>query len=472
MSQQRSSLLSFFIYNTDYGNREGYEEEKILLYIPQEDSLDRKVKTVGLCQALSQFVMIFNPSHSCEIMVTQKMKQYFLNPEKNFWIVLTLSIPFVEKMNKDKIICEYLQDEVQDSLGKASLQLAYDMFVLFNGTLTFILNTVGLELLKERLEYFYTRYLQTLNFGQLDILDVYQGITYLPLNKNDFLKVNCFSNLVEATFKSVRHVCLLYDDQLIWTTLNCNNLKILYKYLTSSLLQPSAEDETIKKLSPNTSLKSSPNGFHPNSTNNYNVSNSGRFVTGFVEIASLDSGSPKRAPRVFVDVNGLSCELNLIVYKACNLVFCLIVDLQSLNSELCTKIHKMIGPQLSSLSNVFSEQVSKRSSTPLEQQFTFVYFNSMNLAIKSSIYTHKSLSNVSNVSPDVMQMLIDLHEDFDSLKRDGEIIAKYTSDWWIVGKRSKFREFFVVLNKKNATIVEINEEVSQLISSNFSNIYL
>ena len=474
VTYQRSSLLSFFIYNTDYGNREGYEEEKILLYIPQEESLDKKIKTVGLCQALSQFVMTFNPSHSCECMVTQKTKQYFLNPEKNFWIVLTLSVPYVEKMVKDKKVPEYLPDEVQDSIGKASLQQAYEMFVLFNGLLTFILETYGFKLLKERLEYFYTRYLQTLNFGQLDILDVYQGIVYLPLNKNDFLKVHCFSNLVEATFKTVKHVCLLYNDQLIWTTLNCNNLKVLYKYLTSSLLQPLTEEESIHKYSPNTSLKISPEPFNRSSPNNFSTSNSGRFLTGPVDITTLGSGSfsPKRAPRVFVDVDGQTCELNLVVYKVCNLVFCLIVDLPSLNSEFCTQIHNKVGPQLCNLSSVITEQISKRSSTLLDQQFRFVYFNSMNLAIKSSIHGRRSPSTLTSVSPDIMQMLIDLHEDFDTLKIDGEIIAKNTSDCWIVGKRSKFREFFVILNQKNASIVEINEEVRQLINSSFSNIFL
>ena len=59
------------------------------------------------------------------------------------------------------------------------------------------LKKYGLSALKERFEFFYTRYLQTLNFGQLDLLDVYQGVLYLPLDKSDFLKVQCFSNLIE-----------------------------------------------------------------------------------------------------------------------------------------------------------------------------------------------------------------------------------------------------------------------------------
>ena len=39
----------------------------------------------------------------------------------------------------------------------------------------YILNNHGTAALKERVEFFYTSYLQTLNFGKQDLLDVYQG---------------------------------------------------------------------------------------------------------------------------------------------------------------------------------------------------------------------------------------------------------------------------------------------------------
>ena len=465
-SHARSSLLNFFIYNTDYGDREGTEEEKIMLYVPQEESIDNKIKGIGLCQALVQFAETFSPSHPCECLITQKTKQYFYNPEGNFWLVMTLSIPYNEKTVKDKKVTEYFSDDIQDSIGEAVIRQAYQMFILFNGAFLYILQRYGLPALKERFQFFYTRYLQTLNFGQLDLLDVYQGVLYLPLDKSDFLKVQCFSNLIENTFKSVRHICILHNDHLLWTTLNRNNMKILYKYLTTSLLPASSEADSDVNLksSPNSSSRNSPVGYI-----NATFPNPGKFLTAPIEVINSSNGVPKRSPRVFITVENKICELHLLVYKAYNSIICLMLDLQTLTTDFCSKLHNFVGPQLGNLSSIITEQASKRSIISTDQQYRFVYFNEMNLAIKSSIHAKRSTTLVS-VSPDIMRILVDIHSDLEKSKSGGEIVTKTLADCWIVGKKSGCREFFVILNQKNATLVEINEEVQRLMMTSFNNI--
>jgi len=477
----RSSLINFFIFCTDYGNREGDEEEKIMLFIPQEDNMGKKLKAVGITQALTQFAETFAPSHHCECLVTQKTKSYYINPEGNFWCVMSLSIPYLEKTIKDKKVIEYFTDDIQDVILKETLKQSYEMFVLFNGLFQFILNKFGLDALKERFEFFYTRYLQTLNFGQLDLLDLYQGVHYLPLDKIDFLKVQCFSNLIENTFSSVKHVCILHNDQLLWTSTTKQNMKILYKYLTTSLFPASNEADdtqsnTAAKISPSqVSRSSSMSSQSGGSTYSTNYPNPGRFLTAPPDMVNPSNPIPKRSPRVFLQVDKKTCELNLLVYKAFNLIICLMVDLQSLSSELCGKIHQFIGPQLGSLANTITEQISKRSSSSSDQQYRFLYFNSMNLAIKSSIHSKKS-ANVVSVAPEIMRLLVDIHSDLakrdkrDKRKSGGEIIVKTLADCWVVGKRSGFREFFVILNQKNASLVEINEELKRVITTSFNNI--
>lgn len=457
MTHARSSLLNFFIYNTDYGQHEGSEEEKIMLYIPQEENIDRKNNAVGICQALAQFCETFNPSHCCECLITQKTKQFFCNPENNFWIVMTLSIPYIEKVVKDQKITEYFADDIQPSIGEAVLQQAYDMFVLFNGVFQYIFERYGLQALKERFEFFYTRYLQTLNFGQLDLLDVYQGILYLPLEKSDFLKVQCFSNLIENTFMSIRHLCVMHNEQLLWTTLKCENMKILYKYLTTSLFPAfvQTDSDTI-------------NGIR-NSQSQGTFPNPGRFLTAPMDMVTSSNALPKRSPRVFIDVDDKTVELHLLVYKANNSILCLMVDLQTLNSEFCSRLHNFVGPQLGSLSSIITEQTNKRISLSSDQQYRFVYFNSTNLAIKSSIHA-KRLSAIVSVAPDIMRLLVDIHRDLDKSKDGGEIITKTLADCWVVGRRSGSREFFVILNQKNASLVEISDEVQKLMTSSFNNI--
>ena len=41
---------------------------------------------------------------------------------------------------------------------------------------------------------------------------------------------------------------------------------------------------------------------------------------------------------------------------------------------------------------------------------------------------------------------------------DGETIVKTTSDYWVVGKKSDQREFYVVINQRSANLIDINGE--------------
>lgn len=44
------------------------------------------------------------------------------------------------------------------------------------------------------------------------------------------------------------------------------------------------------------------------------------------------------------------------------------------------------------------------------------------------------------------------------LNEAGEIIIKTISDYWVVGKLSNLREFFVIIQQKSASIIEIDGE--------------
>lgn len=44
------------------------------------------------------------------------------------------------------------------------------------------------------------------------------------------------------------------------------------------------------------------------------------------------------------------------------------------------------------------------------------------------------------------------------MKEAAEIVIKTMSDYWVVGKLSNLREFFVVIQQKNANIIDIEGE--------------
>ena len=450
-----SGLQSFFVYNDSYGTREGTEDEKIMLYIPQEEDIDSQIKKVGLCEALVQFTSTFHPSTSCEFLHTQKSRQVFFNPEGRFFMAMAVNIPYNQRVLKDgKCAVEYFEEEVQDGILHSVLKQAYSMFKLFNGSFSGILEKTGLNALKEKLHFFYSRYLQTLNFSHFDILDIYHGITFLPVDHSMFLRVQSFLNLIETSFPSIIHSCILHNDQLLWTSLELNDMRILFKYLTTSLFPTTADSGSEGKLSSTQS-----------------PTNPGKFLTASYENIEGLNSSAKRAPRLFISTSGELKDYFLIVYKSLNAVICLLVNTHPPPpADFYLKIHSVIGMQLAHLSHKIGEQVSKFQISQSDHQYRFLYFNQMNLAIKTTIHSKKS-SPIISVTNDMMKLIVDIRSDLNRMPGDREMIMKNLSDCWIVGRRSNKKEFFVVLNQKNASLVDINEEVKKLMSTSFNNVF-
>lgn len=50
--------------------------------------LNRKVRNIGLCEALVNFTKTFHPDRLCQAVHTDRKRQVFLEPEPNIWMVL------------------------------------------------------------------------------------------------------------------------------------------------------------------------------------------------------------------------------------------------------------------------------------------------------------------------------------------------------------------------------------------------
>uniref|UniRef100_G3TU30 CCZ1/INTU/HSP4 first Longin domain-containing protein n=1 Tax=Loxodonta africana TaxID=9785 RepID=G3TU30_LOXAF len=245
------ALLSFFIYNPRFGPREGEEENKILFYHPNEVEKNEKIRNVGLCEAIVQFTRTFSPSKPAKSLHTQKNRQFFNEPEENFWMVMVVRNPIIEKQSKDgKPVVEYQEEELLDKVYSSVLQQCYSMYKLFNGTFLKAMEDGGVKLLKERLEKFFHRYLQTLHLQSCDLLDIFGGISFFPLDKMTYLKIQSFINRVEESLNIVKYTAFLYNDQLIWSGLEQDDMRILYKYLTTSLFPRHIEPELAGRDSP------------------------------------------------------------------------------------------------------------------------------------------------------------------------------------------------------------------------------
>ncbi|XP_045240564.2 vacuolar fusion protein CCZ1 homolog B isoform X2 [Macaca fascicularis] len=399
------ALLSFFIYNPRFGPREGEEENKILFYHPNEVEKNEKIRNVGLCEAIVQFTRTFSPSKPAKSLHTQKNRQFFNEPEEHFWMVMVVRNPIIEKQSKDgKPVIEYQEEELLDKVYSSVLQQCYSMYKLFNGTFLKAMEDGGIELLKERLEKFFHRYLQTLHLQSCDLLDIFGGISFFPLDKMTYLKIQSFINRVEESLNIVKYTVFLYNDQLIWSGLEQDDMRILYKYLTTSLFPRHMEPEAMSA------------------------------AVCFMIDASIQP-----------------------------------------TLDFCRRLDSVVGPQLTVLASDICEQfnINKRmSGSEKEPQFKFIYFNHMNLAEKSTVHMRKTPSvSLTSVHPDLMKILGDINSDFTRVDEDEEIIVKAMSDYWVVGKKSDRRELYVILNQKNANLIEVNEEVKKLCATQFNNIF-
>jgi len=60
------------------------------------------------------------------------------------------------------------------------------------------------------------QYLPALRLSQTDILDVFNGIQFQPLDKNTYLRVQCFISQLEGAIPEVLYSVLMYNDSLVW----------------------------------------------------------------------------------------------------------------------------------------------------------------------------------------------------------------------------------------------------------------
>ncbi|KAG8228318.1 hypothetical protein J437_LFUL007036 [Ladona fulva] len=546
------SLINFYVVNTNLSYAEGEEEKKILYFWPPETDLDTQMKNVGLSEAIIKFTETFNPGKPCEALHTQKTRQLYHNPEKGFWIVMTINLPLVTRSASNSYsggtTLVWGEEEVQDRVFLGVLRHAYRTFCLFSGSFTSlvekgrskVLNKGAGDvddhyyLLRSRLDHFFSLYLnQSLRLNHADLLEVFQGVSFLPLDRRSFLRVRCFLSRAEEDV----------DWVLRKSGLNADETQVLYRYLVGSLLPAHLEGTELQGGSiPR-------HGRYPPSSSHY-----GRFVTG---PSNLCDGAPiGKMPLVFVNpqvpkqnasegknnFGVLESEksknkeepFHLLVYRALSATLCLLIsDTYSLTLSDFREIDAALGPGLTSLASQVAEMIggglapaspttpSSAHSSPASSSSPasaspgfgphlpppiihgssgprFLYFNRLNLAVKSSIHLDsRGVGNVA-VTRDVLMMLADINTDlrgypfntYETERNDNhhdkslqkriqpsyksvsaEIMLNTESDVWVVGKLSDQREFYVVLCQKNADLMTVNEEVKRLCDSQFKCIF-
>ena len=160
--------------------------------------------------------------------------------------------------------------------------------------------------------FLFSQYLSTMKLRNSDVLDIFRSVQYLPLNKFQFLRVHNFIQMIEASFKSIRHCIFLYNEQLIWSGINPSDLYSIYEYLTGTLF-PKTWQMELQGGSMTRSFSSSFDG---------TSSHYGQYLIGPDAVAE----HWKKPPKLYIFNEGKCETYYMIVYSALSATLCLFVE--------------------------------------------------------------------------------------------------------------------------------------------------
>nr|XP_002121279.1 vacuolar fusion protein CCZ1 homolog [Ciona intestinalis] len=442
-------LASLVVYNTSYGTKEGEEEKKLLFYHPKTETRDKKVNNVGLFEALVQFTRSFAPNSECETLRTKFHQHVFLHAEENFWLVMKVANRTSKAQHNEFIAYE---DEMVDTVYHEVLKNLYETFRFLHGTFTAIVGNHGVEFLREELDHCFGQLMKT-NLSKCDIMSVYNGVSYLNLDKASYIGFQSFIFTLQDKFKDVESSLLMFNDAVILSGLDETDTKVIVKYLKSKL-----------KL-----CLAYPNRLH--------ISISGistyMLTYGHMVTSLFTSKHTKQTRRAFINFDAPNSmqQVEVILYQYQSITACLFLNKPSIPLvDLAKQLDAFMGPQLKTLTASIVDQ-QKNNYDITEPNLKHVYHNRCSLSVDSTCHVTSHSGEVSCVIPtDVMQVVCDINRTFSRSKcEEHEVINKVHNDHWVASKRTNGRELHVVVNHKNANLSAVTEEIKK-VSCHFNGI--
>lgn len=447
MMDLKTKIHSFFIFNSSFGPKEGDELKRILFYHPTETSPDVQKMQVGLCEAVVKFMFTFSPE-PCEALQTQTKRYIFYQPERGYWMVLVVRIPYTTKALS--AIGETQEYVVAPSVMRDLLPSAYKMFKMFKGCF----KNFSIEEIYTVVEQFFSPYIVSKCFTN-DVSEVIQGISYLPLSSYSFFQVLYFIDLLEVTYPHFKCISFIYNEQLIWNGLAVDDMLTLYQYLVQTLLPRQVEKEI--------------QGGAITAAQRH-----GRFIHPPDGIRSEEDVKKLVKVHLMREDDREAKEYYLVIYRTMSATVCFTIDATvKLELEMFRSLDAFIGSQLSTIASTIGEQCTIHALQTAQLAVTehkFVYFNRLNLAFKTSPPVNK-LQPSTAIKPEVLSIIADIHSDRKSLGSYGEIIIKTPDEYWITGKSSNEREFYVIIQEKNANLKEIADEVKRICDAQMKGIF-
>ena len=296
-------LKRFIVFNNNDGQGEGCEQDK-LLYHWTKDVLSNKIDIaeqiddVCMCDAsiaassrlstgisiakdlndqipnndagISATIGLLDESEaSRSIVITFEPTVVVIievEPERSIWMAVHVS-PEAQKGNNQNQVSITSSESVPTEAIKQVVRNIYSRFCLLNGTFNMIASDGILhgthsqmgdfqsaDIIRKRIrsacENYFNPALTEIHLTSLisNIASLNNYMIYIDLNSVTLMKVISFVNhLVAIDPNQIRHTITIFNDQLVWSSLNTVNSRLLYNYLVAVLIRDALQVELVKE---------------------------------------------------------------------------------------------------------------------------------------------------------------------------------------------------------------------------------
>ncbi|XP_061394327.1 vacuolar fusion protein CCZ1 homolog [Musca vetustissima] len=447
------SIRSFYIFNSTYGLKEGHEKEKILFYHPKDIELNTKISDIGLSQAFTTFTDTFTDEPGgCEVIHTEKTVQLLYQAEPTFWLVLVLNVP-KEMLTKDGVdYAEYHPYELHDDVYRRVLIMAYERFRMQEGTFQMLLDENpdnGREILVDKLEEFFDKYISSLKLPAEDIFEFIRSLQYLPLDKVLFLRVHNFIESLKSSYPTIKDSLFLYKNTVVTCgRFHSTQLYTLYRFVQEHLKTP--------------------------------ITANGELTT------TRDTKHTVHKIYIHSNKDGIK-PYRMVIYPSTNVSLCLFFEQQcnEITQQYLEDIGNVLSTQLYILSRDIEDYLDKQvnmttttskataSSTgdsDYGTKYLFINDRSLqmitNLGEDDSQRKTKLSQNILNVMADIFSLTGDNHDNSKvhdmAIPNQEEIMVKSTDDFWVVKRHGNWRQRFVIVFSTKPTLLDMTKEAERI----------
>uniref|UniRef100_A0A0V0J3T2 Vacuolar fusion protein CCZ1 homolog n=2 Tax=Schistocephalus solidus TaxID=70667 RepID=A0A0V0J3T2_SCHSO len=277
------------------------EADKILYFYPTGKSTNEQLTSAGLCEALVSFSRFF--SSPCTAVHMKNGRRFFHELSDHMWAVMTVS-PLTPIAVKDCSAYKSCDDSMNDGIMQHALSKLCERFQLLHGPMTMATDEMALAAVKANLATFFQTELATLDLTRCDLIDWFDGICNIYLDADTFANVEKLLQNITYSCNSIKHTALLFDAKLAWSSLPMKEMRLLYRYLVSSIFNV-PPDLDLVAISPK-------------------AKHMGRFLTGPRDLVGL-CAAHLPVPTIFLPGQP-ETGLQVVAYRALRMTVCLLLD--------------------------------------------------------------------------------------------------------------------------------------------------